>query len=327
MTRLLITRRIPDSGLLPLGGLDLDIDIRQGDDAIPRAELLERASGCTALITFLSDPVDDALLDAAGPNLKVVANFAVGYDNVDVAACTARGVAVTNTPGVLTDATADLAWALLLAIGRRVVEGHKLAASGSWNGWKPLELVGVGLAGKTLGLVGMGRIGSAVARRALGFGMQVIYHNRRRDPAADRELNAGYRAELYDLLRDSDVVSIHTPLTPETRHMIAAPEFEIMKATALLINTARGPIVDERALVEALDKGSIRGAGLDVFEEEPAIHPGLLTLDNVVLAPHLGSATEEARGAMARLCGEGVAGVLQGKRVEHLLNPEVVEGG
>jgi glyoxylate reductase len=324
MPRLFITRRIPEAGLAPLADLDLSIDIRAADDAIPRSELLERARGADALITFLSDDVDAELLDAAGPQLRGVANFAVGYDNVDVAACTARRIAASNTPGVLTDATADFAWALILAVGRRVVEGHEVASGGGWNGWKPLELVGVGLNGKTLGVVGMGRIGRAVARRGLGFGLRIVYHNRSRDQGAERELGAGYRDRLDDLLADSDIVSIHTPLTPATHHLIGAPELERMRPGAILINTARGPVIDEAALVAALATGKLRGAGLDVFEREPEIHPGLRTLAHAVLAPHLGSATEEARGAMARLCGEAVAAVLAGQPVDHLLNPEVL---
>lgn len=326
MPRLFITRRIPEAGLAPLAGLDLTTDIRSADDAIPRDELLERVRGAEALITFLSDRVDDDLLEAAGPQLRVVANFAVGYDNVDVAACTARGIAASNTPGVLTDATADFAWALLLAVGRRVVEGHRLATGGGWSGWKPLELLGVGLSGKTLGVVGMGRIGRAVARRGLGFGLRIVYHNRSRDQDAERELGAGYRDRLEDLLTESDLVSLHTPLTPATRHLIGAHQLGLMRPGAILINTARGPVIDESALAEALGERRIRGAGLDVFEREPEIDPRLTTLDNAVLAPHLGSATEEARGAMAALCGASVSAVLRGRSVDHLLNPEVLAG-
>jgi glyoxylate reductase len=325
MPRLFITRRIPEAGLDPLAGLGLTTDIRAADDAIARPELLERVRGADALITFLSDAVDGELLDAAGPQLRAVANFAVGYDNVDVAACSERGVVVSNTPGVLTDATADFAWALILAVGRRVVEGHRLASSGRWDGWKPLELLGVGLSGKTLGVVGMGRIGRAVARRGLGFGLRIVYHNRSRDQNAERELGAGYRDRLDDLLAESDIVSLHTPLTPKTRHLIGERELERMRPGAILINTARGPVIDEAALVVALSAGTIRGAGLDVFEQEPEIDPGLLALENVVLAPHLGSATEGARGAMARLCGEAVSAVLRGERAPNLLNPEVLD--
>ncbi len=326
MLQLFATRRLPDAGFAPLENLDVEIVVRQGDDAIPRPEFLERARGCAALIVFASDLVDDELLTAAGPGLRVVANYGVGYDNVDVRACTRRGVAVANTPGVLTDATADFTWALILALGRRVLEGHRLVAGGSWSGWKPLALLGLELRDKTLGLVGMGRIGTAVAERALGFGMRLLYHNRRRDEEAEKALGAVYCNELPDLLRSSDVVSLHTPLTSDTHHLIGAAELATMKRSALLINTGRGPVVDEAALVAALENGSLRGAGLDVFEREPTIHPGLLELDNVVLTPHLGSSTEEARAAMAHLCGEAIVAVLAGKTVPHLLNPEVLLG-
>lgn len=324
-----VTRRVPDEGLEPLRRANCRLRVRDADHAIARDELLERAAGVDALVTFLSDRVDDELLDAAGPALRVVANFAVGYDNVDVAACSARGVAVANTPEVLTDATADFAWALLLAAARRLPEAQALAASGSWSGWQPLQLLGRDVAGRTLGVVGMGRIGRAVARRGRGFDMRVLYHNRSPDRDAERELGAEYR-ELDALLRESDFVSLHAPLTDATRHLIGARELAAMKPTAVLVNTARGPLVDEAALVDALQRGpagdGIFAAGLDVFEAEPRLHPQLAELPNAVLAPHLGSATEGARLGMARLCAEAVAAVLGGRRVDNLLNPEVVGG-
>ena len=322
--RIFSSRRLLDAAFTPLENLDVDWKVRQGDDDIPRQELIEQVSGCTALIVFHSDQVNDELLDTAGPGLCVVANYGVGYDHIDVDACTSRGVAVANTPGVLTDATADLTWALLMSLARRIPEGHRLVTSGDWEGWKPLVLLGVELRGKVLGVVGMGRIGRAIAKRALGFGMEVIYHNRKRDEESDRNLGVTYCAELPELLRRADIITINAPLTIETHHLIGAEELEQMKSTSMLINTARGPLVDEEALVTALSNGKIWGAGLDVFEREPEVHPGLLELDNVVLAPHLGSSTQEARSAMARLCGEAVAAVLQGRTVPHIINPDVV---
>lgn len=318
--RVLVTRRLPDAGLAPLREAGLLVDVYDSDEAIPRAELLRRAAGAEALITLMSERVDDELLDAAGPGLKVVANYAVGYDNVDVAACARRGVAVTNTPDVLTDATADLAFALLLAAARRLVEGHDLVRSGRWTGWQPGQLLGMPVAGATLGLVGMGRIGSAVARRARGFGMRVLYYGRRRDAAAEAELGAAY-APLDELLRESDFVSVHVPLTPETRHLIGPHELAAMKPTAVLVNTARGPVVDEAALAEALRSGRLFAAGLDVFEREPEVHPDLLGLANVVLAPHIGSATVAARTDMALLCSRAVLDVLAGRTPPNLVRP------
>ncbi len=316
--RVLVTRRLPEAGLAPLREAGLDVDVHDADTAIPRDELLRRAAGAAALVTLMSERVDDELLDAAGPRLRVVANYAVGYDNVDVAACAARGVAVTNTPDVLTDATADLAFALLLAAARRLVEGDALVRSGTWTGWQPGQLLGRQVSGRALGLVGLGRIGGAVARRARGFGMRLAYHNRRRDEAAEAELGAVY-LPLDELLATSDFVSLHVPLTPATRHLIGARELALMKPTAVLVNTARGPVVDEAALVDALREGRLFAAGLDVFEREPEVHPGLPGLANVVLAPHVGSATVETRTAMALACSRAVVDVLQGRTPPNLV--------
>ncbi|HEX7039112.1 MAG TPA: D-glycerate dehydrogenase [Trueperaceae bacterium] len=318
--RVFVTRRLPAAGLAPLREAGLVVEVHDSDEAIPREELLRRAAGASALITLVSERVDDELLDAAGPALRVVANYAVGYDNVDVAACARRGVAVANTPDVLTEATADLAFALLLAAARRLVEGDALVRGGRWTGWQPGQLLGVPVAGATLGLVGMGRIGSAVARRARGFGMRVLYHNRRRDAAAEDELGVTYAA-LDDLLRESDLVSLHVPLTAETRHLIGARELALMKETAVLVNTSRGPVVDEAALAEALRAGRPFAAGLDVFEREPAVEPALLELPNVVLAPHIGSATVAARTEMALLCARAVVDVLAGRTPPNLVRP------
>ncbi|HEU5056381.1 MAG TPA: D-glycerate dehydrogenase [Kofleriaceae bacterium] len=283
-----------------------------------RGELVAALREADALISLLDVAVDAALL-AAAPRLKVVANHAVGYDNVDVAAATGRGIVVTNTPDVLTDATADFTFALILAAARRLGEGEVLARSGAWTGWAPDQLLGQSIAGRTLGVVGFGRIGQAVARRAAGFAMKVLYTSPREAGAPGAR-----RVELAELLAESDVVTLHCPLTPATRHIIDAGALERMKPTAVLVNTARGPCVDEEALAAALERGTIAAAGLDVFENEPSIHPALLASRKVVLAPHLGSATLEARGGMARLCAEAVAAVLAGRRPAHPVNPEVL---
>ncbi|MFO7544762.1 MAG: D-glycerate dehydrogenase [Trueperaceae bacterium] len=314
-----VTRRLPDAGLAPLRETGVRLEVRAEDEAIARDELLRRAAGAAALVTLLGDRVDDELLDAAGPELRIVANYAVGLDNVDVDACSRRGVAVSNTPDVLTDATADHAFALLLAVARRLREGHDVVASGDWSGWQPMQLLGREIAGATLGIVGMGRIGRAVARRANGFGMHVLYHNRRPDPEAEAALGVHY-AGLDDLLAASDVVSLHCPLTPETHHLIDERALRTMRRGTILVNTARGPVVDEAALVAALDSGHLFGAGLDVFEHEPEVHPGLLGRPNVVLAPHTGSATVTARTAMARACATAVRAVLSGGSAPNVVN-------
>jgi glyoxylate reductase len=270
-----------------------------------------------------NDPVDDELLDAAGPSLRIVANHAVGYDNVDLAAATRRGVIVTNTPGVLTRATAELTIALVLDLLRRITEGDRfLRARTPWI-WSPTFMLGHGLGGRTLGVVGLGRIGREVAKLAEAFDARVVYSNRRTVEDAPYE-----RLDLERLLETADVVSLHCPLTDETRHLIGAAALGLMKRTAVLVNTTRGPVVDEAALVAALREGEIAGAALDVYEREPEVHPGLLELENVVLAPHLGSATAEAREAMGMLCVDGLRAVLLEHRCpENALNPEAWENG
>ena len=324
MPKVFVTRSVPETTLKSLRDAGLEVDVYEAETPVPRDELLERVPSYDALLTLLSERVDEELLAAAGPELKIVANFAVGYNNVDVAACTARGVAVSNTPDVLTDTTADHAMMLLLATARRATEGDALVRSGAWRGWAPNQLLGLDVSGKVLGIVGMGRIGRAVAARAKGFGMRLLYHNRSRDEAAEAELGASY-CDLHDLLKESDFVSVHAPLTDETHHLIGEAELELMKRTAVLVNTSRGPLVDERALVRALRERQIWGAGLDVFEEEPELTLGLSELPNVVLAPHTGSATTGTREAMGRLCAEAIVGVLKGERIPHLLNPEVLK--
>jgi glyoxylate reductase len=315
VSALFVTRRLP---IDVRAETPREIEVRVfGEDRPPtRDELLEGARGCRALLTLVSDPVDGALLDAL-PTVRHVAQVAVGYDNVDVAACRARGVLLTNTPDVLTDATADLAWTLLLAVARRVREGEALLRSGRFEGWSPTMLLGVELAGRTLGIYGLGRIGRAVARRAAGFGMKVIYCARARAaPEIEAALGAT-RVDFEELLASSDVISIHAPLDAETRGRFGKRELAAMRRGAILVNTARGPIVDEAALAEALARGHLFGAGLDVFEREPAVHPALLARDDVVLLPHLGSATEAARQRMARTALEDAVRVLRGEAPRH----------
>ena len=282
------------------------------DRPMTPTELHAAVAGADAVVTLLHDRVDDAFLDAAGPGLRVVANVAVGYDNIDVPACARRGVVATNTPGVLVDATADIAMALILCSTRRLGEGERMIrAGGTWS-WSMFFMLGTGLQGKTLGVVGLGRIGAATARRARAFGMRVAYTGRRRaDPAVEAELDAAF-LDLDELLAAVDVVSVHTPLSDATRHLIDARRLRLMKPTAHLVNTSRGPVVDEAALADALREGVIAGAGLDVFEREPAVEPALLGLENVTLIPHLGSATVETRTAMGVLAAQNVAAVLAG---------------
>jgi glyoxylate reductase len=290
-----------------------DLWVSDVDGPLPTGELHGAIAGADAVVTLLHDRVDDAFLDAAGPQLRIVANVAVGYDNVDVPACAARGVIVSNTPGVLTDATADIAFALILMATRRLPEAERLVRSGLRWSWSMFFHLGTGIQGKRLGIVGLGQIGAATARRGRAFGMEIVYSGRRRgDPAAEDALEATF-LPLDELLATADVVSLHVPLSAETHHLIGARELALMKPAAFLVNTTRGPVVDEAALVEALRAGTIAGAGLDVFEREPEVHPGLLELENAVLLPHLGSATVETRTAMGVLAAENVLAVLGGR--------------
>ncbi|HSS32080.1 MAG TPA: D-glycerate dehydrogenase [Solirubrobacterales bacterium] len=307
MPTFVVTNRLPEPALALLREAG-ELRLADATTALPRAELLDLVGGANALLTLLGDRVDAELLDAAGPQLRCVANVAVGYDNVDLAAAARRGVVITNTPGVLDDATADLAIALLLAATRRLGEGERLVRSGRPWSWGMSFMLGAGLRGKLLGIVGLGNIGSRVAERARAFGMEIAYHGRHEAPAA-AALGAE-RLGLEELLASADAVSLHCPLTPETRHLIGARELALMKPTATLVNTARGPVVDEAALAEALEDGEIAAAGLDVYEHEPTVEPGLLELENVVLVPHLGSATVETRTAMAELAARNAIAVV-----------------
>jgi glyoxylate reductase len=309
--RIAVTGRIPDAGfeLLHEAG-----DVVAWDSLeVPTVEQVhEMVAGADAVLTLLTTKVDDAFLDAAGPQLKVVANVAVGYNNIDVAACARRGVVCTNTPGVLTEATADIAMALVLMCTRRLGEGERVIRSNAPWQWGMFYMLGSGIQGRRLGIVGMGDIGQALARRARAFGMTIAYSNRKPvAPDIEAELGAEFMS-MDELLTTSDVVSINCPYSPATHHLISSSELGMMKSSAYLINTARGPIVDEAALVDALRSGEIAGAGLDVFEAEPTVHPGLLECENAVLVPHLGSATVETRSAMARLAAHNAVNVLSG---------------
>ena len=324
---IVVTRRIPEPALELLRAAD-EVWLSPHDRPLTDDELHEAVSGADAVVTLLHDKVDGDLLDAAGPQLKCIANVAVGYDNVDVAAASERGIVVTNTPGVLTDATADLAMALILIVTRRLAEGERLIRSREPWSWHMFFLLGTSLAGKTLGVVGLGAIGRATARRARAFGMEIVYAGPRRvSEETEAELGGARRVPLMQLLSTADVVSLHTPLTPETRHLIDSTALRQMRPEAYLVNTSRGPIVDEAALVKALRGHKIAGAALDVFEEEPNVHPGLLELDNVVLIPHLGSATIETRTAMAVLAADNALAVLRGERPPTPVNPEVLATG
>jgi glyoxylate reductase len=309
--KIVVTGRIPDTGLEILRAAG-DVWAWTNDEPIPADVRDAQLANADVAVTLLTDKVDDAFL-AAAPNLRMVANVAVGYNNIDVSACTARGVTVTNTPGVLTDATADLAMGLLLMVTRRLGEGERLIRSGAPWKWGMFMMLGTGLQGRRLGVVGMGAIGEAMATRAKAFGMEIVYHNRTAvDAETEQRLDASL-VDLDELLATSDVVSLNCPYSEATHHLIDAAALARMRRDAFLINTARGPIVDEAALVAALENEAIAGAGLDVFENEPDVHPGLIELDNAVIVPHLGSATVETRGAMADLAANNVAAMLAGR--------------
>ncbi len=320
----LVTRRLPQQALDRIVAR-CDMTVYDGEGAMPRDQLLAQVAGKAGAITLLTDRVDEEFLRAAGPQLKVVANYAVGFDNIDLQACTRRGVLACNTPGVLTETTADTAFALMMAAARRIAEGDRFVRSGAAWIWGPLMMLGQDVHHATVGIVGFGRIGQALARRARGFAMRVLYHDTDRPTAqVEQELGVEYR-DLEDLLRESDFVSVHVSLTPQTRHLINAGRLTLMKPTAVLVNTSRGPVIDEQALAQALQQGQIFAAGLDVFEREPEVHPGLLACDNAVLLPHLGSATVKTRLAMADLAVDNLLTALEDRRPPALLNLQAWE--
>jgi len=316
---ILVTREVFDETLDFLAQ-HCEVEANQEDRAFDPGTLAEKLAGKDGVVCCLTDRVDANLLERCA-RLKVVANIAVGYNNIDIPACTARGVMATNTPGVLDDSTADLAWALLLATARRLTELERRVRGGEWTGWKLKQWLGVDVHHATLGIFGLGRIGQAIARRAAGFEMKVLYHNRNRVAAAlERRLNATCVSK-EKLLKQSDFVVLQVPYSPETHHMIGAAELKQMKRTAILINSTRGGVVDDAALIAALQEGTIRAAGLDVFENEPRLDPRFLGLDNVVLTPHVGSSTEATRRAMAMTAARNLVAVLGGRKPPNLLNP------
>ena len=321
--RVYVTRRIPQPGLALLEQ-HFEVTVRDEVRPITKEELLQQVRGAKGLLCLLTDPVDEDVL-VAGDQLVCVSNYAVGYDNIDVAAATRLGIVVTNTPGVLTETTADLAFALLLSAARRIVEADSFMRSGKFKGWDPMLLLGWDVCGATLGIIGFGKIGRAVARRARGFDMRVLYFGRRRLPAAEEERLGAAFAPLERLLRESDFVSLHVPLSRETAHLIGEEQLRLMKPTAVLVNTSRGPVVDERALADALRKGTIAAAGLDVYENEPDVDPILASLPNVVLAPHIGSASLKTRSTMAKLAAQNLIDAILGRRPRFVVNPEVFE--
>jgi glyoxylate reductase len=317
--KLYVTQMIPEQALRLLEGC-CSLDINREDRLLKREELLEKVKSMHAVITTVADIVDAALMDAAGPQCRIIAQYADGVNNIDIAAATRRGIFITNTPDILAGTIADLTWALLLATARRVVEGDRTVRTGRFSGWSSVFMLGTEVNGKTLGIVGAGRIGQVVARRASGFDMKILYTSN--NPKHEFEKSTGaIRADLPALLKESDFISLHVPLTPATHHLIGAKELGMMKKSAILINTARGPVIDEKVLAVALRTGRIGGAGLDVFEREPAIEVGLLGLDNVVLCPHLGNATFETRERMGLMAVENVLSALRGEVPPQCLNP------
>ncbi len=317
-----VSRMIPQENIEELRR-HFEVEVNPDDRALSREELQRKAAGRAALITLLTDTVDAQLLDAAGAQLRVVANYAVGFNNFDLAAATARGVILTNTPGVLDEATATHTIGLLLATARRIAESDRFVRQGLWKGWAPMSFVGLDVDRRTLGIAGLGRIGRKVAHRARAFDMQILYSDVQRDVQFESHSGARFVDKLT-LLRESDFLSLHVPLTAQTRHYIGAAELREMKKTAVLLNASRGPVVDEAALVQALQEGRIWGAGLDVFENEPELAPGLAELPNVVIVPHIASATPETRRAMGRIAVGNIVRVLGGAAPETCVNPEVL---
>ncbi|EKD43913.1 MAG: hypothetical protein ACD_72C00075G0003 [uncultured bacterium] len=307
-----ITRKIPDNGIKMLKAQGYQVKMNPLDRVLTKKELIKNVKGIDALLSLLTDKVDAEVLDAAGKNLKIVANFAVGFDNLDVEAAKKRGVMLTNTPQGSTESVAEHTMGLLLASARRVVEADKFTRAGKYKGWKPFLFIGEDIHDKTLGIIGLGRIGFAVAARAIGFGLKIVYHDVKRNPEFETKYGAQY-LEVPELLKQSDFVSLHVPLLPSTRHLISKKEFGQMKKTAYLINTSRGPVIDEKALVTALKKKQIAGAAIDVYEFEPKMAPGLNKLDNIILTPHIASATIETRKKMSEIAATNIIAVLNGQ--------------
>ncbi len=316
-----VTRMLPETALELLREY-CDVEVNPEDRVLERDELLVKVRGRDAVLCLLTDTIDDQVFAAAGPQCKIFANYAVGFNNIDVAAATRRGIFVSNTPDVLTEATADLAWTLLFSAARRVVEADKFLRDGKYQGWGPMLLLGQDITGKTLGVIGTGRIGSNFAAKAKGFRMRVLYNDIQPNPDFEAQ-TGGVFTDKETLLKQADFVSLHVPLLPSTQHLISTPELKLMKKTAVLINTSRGPVVDEKALAQALQTGEIWAAGLDVFENEPAVEPALLACDNAVLLPHIASATIETRTNMGLIAARNILAAIQGEVPPNLVNKEL----
>ncbi len=321
--KVFITKRIPEAGINLLEQ-HCQVKVYSEDKVVPRGELLNGVKWCDALLCLLTDRIDEEVI-TANPNLRVIANYAVGFDNIDLKAATVRNIPVTNTPEVLTDAVVEHTFALIMAIARRIPESDRFTRAGKYRGWEPMLLLGTELKGKTLGIIGLGRIGAGVAHRATrGMGMHIIYNDIQRNLSFEETYQAKF-ADIDTILKEADFITIHVPLLPSTRHLIGRKQFTIMKKTAYIVNTSRGPIIDEKALVEALRNRKIAGAALDVYEFEPELSAGLVELDNTVLTPHTASATCETRAAMSALAANNILDVLKGKTPQNLVNKEVEE--
>jgi glyoxylate reductase len=321
MARIYVTRKIPSAGIDLLRSAGFEVDISEKDGVLTKDELIAalRAQQYDGILSLLTDTIDAAVLEAA-PNAKIVSNYAVGYNNIDVKAAAARGVAVTNTPGVLTDTVVEYTLALMLAVAKRIPEADRFARAGKYEGWEPELFLGLDLKDKTLGILGAGRIGAEVAVRAQkGFGMKVAYYDVKQNGALEKEISCTYCSDIDEVLRQADVVSVHVPLLDSTHHLLNAERLSSMKQTAILINTSRGPVIDEAALVAALKDGTIRAAGIDVFENEPAFAPGLAELQNVVITPHIASASERTRAKMSEMAAQSIIDLFAGKTPEHIV--------
>lgn len=317
--KVFVTRQIPEAGIKMLREKGYDVEVSDFDGVLPREKLLEKVKGADAILSLLTDKINAEIFDAAGPQLKIVANYAVGYDNLDLEAAKKRGVMMTNTPEVLTESVAEHTIALMFTIARRIVESDQFMRDGKYVSWAPLLFLGNDLVGKILGLIGLGRIGTAVAKRMHdGFDMKIIYYDVKRNEELEKQYHLEYK-NLDDLLKESDFISIHVPLLAATKHLIGESQLKMMKKTAYLINTSRGPVIDEKALVKALKSGEIKGAALDVYENEPKMAPGLAELPNTVLTPHTASATEETRAKMSELAAENIIAALEGKTPPSLI--------
>jgi len=318
--RVFLTRKLPDEGLAMLKE-KCHVEVNPYDRILTKEEIIEGLKDKDGLLCLLTDNIDSEVI-CSNPHLKAIANYAAGYNNIDIKTASKRNIPVTNTPGVLTESTADLTWSLILSVARRIVEGDKLCREKKFNGWAPMFMLGSDIWGKTLGIIGMGRIGQAVARRAQGFNMKILYNSKRRLADEEKKLNMTF-VSFEELLKESDFITLHVPLNSETKHLIGSKEFCIMKRTSFLINTSRGEIIEEKALLKALECSEIRGAGLDVYEKEPVITEGLIGLENVILLPHIGSATVETRTRMAVMAVENLLTALDGKIPPNIVNKEI----